>query len=269
MKWAEVRLTERVLDSGRTRNWSKTCATKSTRLTSLVEDVDEENMLVYLSGCAKQGQWLRWESAVQADSPWKKLLYVLTSELLSFQINAINDQLAPPANLRLWSKSNLLLCQLWSHQNCTLHHILNYCSFLLQKNGRYNWGHDQTLRAIAIVLAPYIDQANRKKNNTSSKFDPYCSIPYSRWHNISMILEPSTTVVKRDDEANNILTKAGDWTFLMDEEHTQVVFPSEKAEIAKRPDITIYSLATKNVITIKLTVPSKKNLANAYARKKI
>ena len=83
-----------------------------------------------------------------------------------------------------------------------------------------------------------------------------------------MILEPSTTVVKRDDEANNILTKAGDWTYLMDEEHTQVVFPPEIAETAKRPDITIYSLATKNVITIKLSVPSKENLANAYTRKK-
>ena len=53
----------------------------------------------------------------------------------------------------------------------------------------------------------------------------------------------------------------------MDEEHTQVIFPPEKA--AKRPDITIYSPATKNVIIIiELTVPSEENLANAYTREK-
>ena len=46
----------------------------------------------------------------------------------------------------------------YNHQNCTLLHILNCCSFSLQ-NGRYNWHHDQTLRAIiATGLATYVTQ---------------------------------------------------------------------------------------------------------------
>ena len=39
-------------------------------------------------------------------------------------------------------------------------------------------------------------------------------------------------------------------------------------ETAKRPDITIFSTQTKNVIIIELTVPAEENLANAFARKK-
>ena len=54
----------------------------------------------------------------------------------------------------------------------------------------------------------------------------------------------------------------------MDEEHIPIVFPPQIAETAKRPDITIYSVITKNVIIIELTVPTEENLANAYARKK-
>ncbi len=95
-------------------------------------------MLIYLYGWAKQGQWLRCDSAMQVDTSWKKLLYVWTPELLSFQINAIHDQLPSPANLRLWGKNNLGLCQLCNHRNCTLLHILNCCSYSLQ-NGRCNW----------------------------------------------------------------------------------------------------------------------------------
>ena len=52
--------------------------------------------------------------------------------------------------------------------------------------------------------------------------------------------------------------------FLMDEEHIPTVFPPQIAETAKRPDITIYSVKTKNVIIIiEMTVPTEENLANA------
>ena len=48
-----------------------------------------------------------------------------------------------------------------------------------------------------------------------------------------------------------------------------VAFPPEIVETDKRPDITIYSNVTKNVIIIELTVsPIGGNLANANAMKK-
>ncbi|XP_071836870.1 uncharacterized protein [Apostichopus japonicus] len=160
-------------------------------LTGLVKDVDEEDMLVYLYGCAKQKQWLKWESAMQVDTSWKKLLYIWTPELLSFHINAIHDQLPSPANLKMW--------------------------------------------------------AFRTADGTTYR-NPVLPLPKT--------------------EPTNILKKANDWIFLMDEEHKQIVFPPEITETAKRPDITIFSKKTKNVIIIELTVPMEENLANAYARKK-
>ena len=45
-------------------------------LTNLVKDIYEKDMLVYLNGCVKQGQWLRWDSAIQTDMSWKKLLHI-------------------------------------------------------------------------------------------------------------------------------------------------------------------------------------------------
>ena len=76
-------------------------------ITNLVKYIDEEEVLVCLNECVKQGQWLRWNSAMQTDTSWKKLLHVWTLELLSFHINAIHDQLPSPANLRWWGKTNL------------------------------------------------------------------------------------------------------------------------------------------------------------------
>jgi hypothetical protein len=232
-------------------------------LTSLVKDVDEDDMLVYLYGCAKQGQWLKWDSAMQVDTSWKKLLYVWTPELLSFHINAIHDQLPSPANLRLWGKTALGTCQLCHHNHCTLFHILNGCNHSLQ-SGRYNWRHDQTLNAIASGLLPFIEDANRKKLCTpDTSFIAtirFCTADGTTYRNPILPLPRS--------DKTNLLQKANDWEFLMDEEHKQIVFPPQITETAKRPDITIFSERTKSVIIIELTVPMEENLSNAYARKK-
>ena len=155
-------------------------------LTGLVKDVDEDDMLVYLYGCAKQGQWLKWDSAMQVDTSWKKLLYVWTPELLSFHINAIHDQLQTPMNLRLRGKTNLGSCQLCHHSNCTLFHILNGCNFSLQ-SGRYNWRHDQTLKAIASGVMLFIDEANQRKHGMPDNTN------YIASHSALQMVQPTGT----------------------------------------------------------------------------
>jgi hypothetical protein len=121
------------------------------------------------------------------------------------------------------------------------------------------------LRAIAVGLAPYIDEANKRKLPATQASNAVNAIAF-RTADGTTYRNPSLPLPKH--EVKDILTKASDWIFLMDEEHTQIVFPPEIAETAKRPDITIYSRSTKNVIIIELTVPSEENLANAYDRKK-
>ena len=147
-----------------------------------------------------------------------RLLYVWTPELLSFQINVIHDQLPSPANLRLWGKSNLGLYQLCSHQNCSLLHILNCCSFS-QQNGRYNW------RVITKLYEQYPGNNSDRTGtiyllglvNASDKFYFYDSNPYSRWHNNR---DPALLAKRSGQQHSN----NSDWIFLMDEEHTQVIF---------------------------------------------
>ncbi|XP_072039240.1 uncharacterized protein [Amphiura filiformis] len=170
-------------------------------------------------------------------------IYAWTPELLSFHINAIHDQLPSPVNLKLWGGTNLGLCQLCNYPNCTLLHILNYCSYSLE-NGRYNWRHDQTLRIIASGLAPYIDEAN---NSKTTEYTP----DFIRIPTIAFRTANGTTYMNRalrtpKTEVKNVLKKAREWTFLMDEEHKSIVFPPEIAETAKQPDITIYSATTKH-----------------------
>jgi hypothetical protein len=58
-------------------------------------------------------------------------------------------------------------------------------------------------------------------------------------------------------DKTNILQKANDWEFLMDEEHKQIVFLPQITETAKRPDITIFSERTKAVVIIELNVPRR------------
>ncbi|XP_072028330.1 uncharacterized protein [Amphiura filiformis] len=200
-------------------------------LTNLVKEVNEEDMLVYLYGCAKQEQLLKWDSAVQTDTSWKKLVYVWTPELLSFHINAIHDQLPSPANLKLGGQS-------WTVPTLQLPYSL--------ENGRYNWRHDQTLRTIESGLAPYIDEANNSK--TTEYIPDFIPTTAFRTADGTTFRNPPLRTPKI--EVKNIPKKARDWTFLMDEEHKPIVFPQEIAGIAKRPDFTIYSAITKHVIII-------------------
>ena len=99
--------------------------------------------------------------------------------------------------------------------HCTLLHILNGCNHSLQ-DGRYNWHHDQTLRVIASGLAPYIGEANTRKGPTSEFNNFFPTITFrtadgTTYRNKALPL-PKT-------EAKDILKKASNWIFLMDENH--------------------------------------------------
>ena len=127
-------------------------------LTSLVKDVDEDDMLVYLYGCAKHGQWLKWWLNLSCKSIHHVrscCMYGHSSpalELLSIHFNAVmtNCHL-----LQIWDyvKTNLGSCQFCHNNSCTLFHILNGCNYSLQ-SGRYNWRHDQTLKTTTSGLMP-------------------------------------------------------------------------------------------------------------------
>ena len=131
--------------------------------------------------------------------------------------------------------------------------------------GTIAWLHDQTLKAIVSGLIPYVDEANNNRPSTSQSqsFSPTIAFQTADGTKYRNPVLPY-----RKPKETDILKNASDWKLLVDEEHSQIVFPPEIVETAKRPDITIFSTQTKNVIIIELTVPAEENLANAFARKK-
>ncbi|XP_072046568.1 uncharacterized protein [Amphiura filiformis] len=152
----------------------------------------------------------------------------------------------PPTNLRIWGKTNLGSCQLCHHSNCTLFHILNGCNFSLQ-SGRYNWRHDQTLKARASGVMPFINEAIQRKHGMPDNTNYIATIAF-RTADGTAYRNPALPLPKK--KCPNTLQRANDWEVLMDDEHKQIVLPPQIAETAKRPAIIIYSKRTRIVITI-------------------
>ena len=72
------------------------------------------------------------------DAIWKKQIYVINPNLLSFRLNATHDVLPTPVNLHLGKKIDSPICTLCYTGKGTLHHILNNCKVSLDQ-GRYTW----------------------------------------------------------------------------------------------------------------------------------
>lgn len=230
-------------------------------LTTLVKEVTEEQMLVNLYSMAQQGRWLGWETAMQLDTTWNKLLYAWSPELLKFYMNSVQDTLPSPANLKTWSKHSMGLCPLCGYNNCTMIHIFNCCQYSL-RTGRYNWRHDMVLRKIIHHITPAIlrarafteERADRcQKEGIAFKSDKGIAYKNTKW---------------TSDEKNDRIPKCQDWEVVWDEDKSPAMFPPVIVTTAKRPDITIYSTEEKRCLVIELTVPAEENLAQANSRKK-
>ena len=55
----------------------------------------------------KQGHFLGWETAMQMDTRWNRLLYSWSPEMLKFYLKTTQDTLPSPANLKTWNKHPL------------------------------------------------------------------------------------------------------------------------------------------------------------------
>ena len=221
-------------------------------LTNLTKEVDEEQTLLYLYNCSKQGQFLKWDTIMDMDTLWKEQLYVINPNLLSFRINATHDVLPTPANLHLWKKTDNPICNLCSAEKGTLHHILNNCNAALEQ-GRYTWRHDQVLDIFAGQIETKISNPSKKIGRSLIEFVPQGA----------KIKNPSKERIQM-----GILDKADDWILLVDSVENEIIFPGIIAETSLRPDIVLWSRILCHVILIELTVPAEINFENANSRKR-
>ncbi|XP_043247111.1 uncharacterized protein LOC122394344 [Amphibalanus amphitrite] len=219
-------------------------------LSCLVKQSEEENALVYVYNMAKQGRPLAWEAVMFLDVRWRKLIYGFSDKLLSFYLNSMSDTLPSPANLLLWKKSTLGSCSLCGYHHCTLFHIISNCRYSLM-TGRYNWRHDMVLRRLIEIIRPVLEKTDAPKKGTHFKS--------------SSGTEYYVPPLQRNTERGK--PAADDWQLIWDEEHDTYVFPPQIASTNARPDIAIWSTATKTCIVAELTVCWEENFYQAHERK--
>ncbi len=134
------------------------------RLKQLIASISEDEILPTLYSKSVEGKFLTWENTMQLDVSWNNLLYnhSMSPELLKFHYNSIHETAHTPANMKLWNYASSARCPLcgWSHSD--LKHILTGCK--VQFDGkRYNWRHDQVLRAIGTTLQEELETPAKKR----------------------------------------------------------------------------------------------------------
>ncbi len=226
---------------------------KRNTLNQMVKEVNEDQALTYLYDCAKQGNWLKWDTVMNLDTAWNEKLYLWNPCLLSFRLNSIQNTLPTQDNLHLWKKVNSPTCQLCFSGKGTLHHTLSNCKWSLDQ-GRYTWRHDEVLKIFSVAIKEELEKSPESRE--TEKWIPF--VPEGKAPKLK---------TKAANAKEGFLAKASDWRMLVDDIDDPILFPPEIATTNLRPDIIIWSEETKCVILIELTVPDETNLDNAHSRK--
>ena len=126
---------------------------------------------------ANDGSW-RNNIRIKMDTKWNRPLYSWSPEMLQFYLNAIQDTLPSPANLKTWNKHPLgRQCSLYGC--CTMLHIFN-CSQYSLGSELHNWRHDMFLPEIVHQLVSAIIKARRPAVDDGNKRSVYCRFPAFR-----------------------------------------------------------------------------------------
>ena len=215
---------------------------------------ETQEQLEHLKRLTMQGKWAEWDDVAATDYTWQKLLWGTTDSYLKYLLNAPNNSLPTADNLARWSNSAVdLSCPCCGKHHPTLLHILNNCTPNL---GRYRWRHDQVL----AVLCQAVTQ--------------FCATLDTPTPTITFIkagerpTQPPDAQLRRP-HAVGILSRATDWVVLSDADGA-LSFPAHIAANPsnQRPDLVLYSDASRTVILIELTVPAEENEHGAYASSK-
>ena len=156
------------------------------------------------------------------------------------------DVLPSPVNLCTWGLAEEPSCSLCK-KPASLEHILSSCGAALA-DGRYKWRHDRVLAEIAACM----ESARKRKTSKQSGAQ------------FIHFVRPGQTKVSIQEKS--ILGTACDWQMAAD--IGQVLhFPPEVTQTSLRPDVVLWSRATKSVVVIELTVPWEERIEDAHERK--
>lgn len=226
--------------------------------TQAVVDCESEQLWSHAHSLNMQGIWTVWsENTHPLDFSWNTIIYGPGKCIIAFLLNATINTLPSKYLLCLLGYRTNSRCPLCKNNNCNVSHVLSGCRFSLISK-RYTWRHDSVLLTIYSTLKSHITNHNTKK-----------VLPISTLRSISFI--PAGTSSAPTNKTNHVhrhhlLSEANDWQLLVDLNH-KLVFPPEIFSTNQRPDIVIWSIKTKKVLLVELTVPCDENIETAQIRK--
>ena len=87
----------------------------------------DEEMIPHILNLALQSKWMQWDNVIELDLKWKEIMYGMSPSMLSFYLNAVQDTLPHPQNLRRWKIEKEPSCTLCKWMNVGLQYILCGC----------------------------------------------------------------------------------------------------------------------------------------------
>ena len=125
------------------------------------------------------------------------------------------------------------------------------------KQGRYTWRHDSILQCLVEDLKSFVGCANSSTVANISIGNTF----------IMFVREGKQPSKRRVPHKSGLLFKATDWVLAYDYHHNPPVIPHHIVQTSLRPDIIIYSNATKQVFILELTVPLGDNIIQQHTDK--
>ena len=189
--------------------------------------------------------WTNWEAVINRVITWADM-WRIPQARLSFLIRATYDTLPSPWNLHVWYGTSSAIPRTQAYTTSCL-----AVMWLLQ--GRYGWRHDRVLRKLAEIL-----EERRTEANGSS--------PGTALQSIKFVKQGG----KPQNSSNNpqsLLSAGAQWNMRSDLD-CQLKFPQEITITSLRPDIVLWSTATKTVIMAELTVLWEEGMEAAFERKR-
>ena len=193
----------------------------------------------------QQGAWTKWENVLQRKITWANI-WRADSLNIRFLVQSVYDVLPSPSNLHVWGKAETPSCPGCPGRG-SLEHLLSSCPKALGE-GRYRWHHDQVLKVVAENIA-----INNNKGHSKPK-----SIKFHR---------AGEKPVSQSRARSGLLTTATDWHLEVDLVK-QLKIPTKISSTRLRPDMTIISDSTKQLIILELTVPWEERMEEANERKR-
>ena len=213
------------------------------------KELSNEERIGKILSLSVQSSWTNWDELIQVDLKWNEMMYGMSPSLLSFWLNAVQNTLPDPTNLRRWGKQFQASCTLCKWKNCTLLHILCSCRVALEQ-GRISFRHDSVLGCIVKWIKSSLLDNKQRNYQTTEESDK----------SIRFVKEGTKIPRKKPRKASSYWNNFDDWKVLHDSRTKQYQIPPCIVSSSLRPDICLYSVKGKKVCFIELTSPAEENI---------